>query len=439
MASKFLTHIKNRLRRYKSYVLATEVKGCLQNCIQTSLREIERPDQQVVTLKPEGPSRGNVLFSYINAPFLLKPGEPVPTSHTHYWESYQMVNTFLELGYSVDVINYTNRTFLPYKDYAFFIDARRNLERLAPLLNSACVKIMHIDTSHILFHNAGEASRLLALQQRRGVTLQPRRFEMPNLGIEHADCATMMGNSFTSKTYRYANKPIYCLPISTPVPYPWDDKKDFEACRKRFIWFGSGGMVHKGLDLVLDVFASMPDYHLTICGPVEREKDFERAYYKELYQTPNIHTVGWIDVTSPEFTAITNTSIGLIYPSCSEGQCGGVVTCLHAGLIPIVSPESGVDVSPDFGVYLDSCSLEEIKDAVRRVSALPPQQLRRMSRKAWEYARANHTRERFAEEYRKAIDRIVACRRLPENLVPPGAALECVASKYPSNDTDSNN
>jgi glycosyltransferase involved in cell wall biosynthesis len=416
MASKFLTHIKNRLRRYKSYVLATEVKGCLQNCIQTSLREIERPDQQVVTLKPEGPSRGNVLFSYINAPFLLKPGEPMPTSHTHYWESWQMAHAFLELGYTVDVINYTNHAFLPGKDYSFFVDARRNLERLAPLLNSECVKIMHIDTSHILFHNAGEALRLLALQERKGVTLQPRRFEMPNLGIEHADCATMMGNEFTSATYRYANKPIYCLPISTPVLYPWHDEKDYEACRKHFIWFGSGGMAHKGLDLVLDVFAAMPEYHLTICGPVEQEKDFERAYYKELYETRNIRTVGWIDVASPEFIEIANTSIGLIYPSCSEGQCGGVVTCLHAGLIPIVSRESGVDVSADFGVYLESCSLEEIKDAVLKISSLPAQQLQRMARKAWEYARTNHTKERFAEEYRKAIAKIMTHRRLSRDL-----------------------
>jgi glycosyltransferase involved in cell wall biosynthesis len=416
MPGKFLTHIKNWLRQYKLYVLATEVKGCLQNCIQRTLREIERPDQQVVTLKPEGSSRGNVLWSYISAPFLLKPGEAMPTSHTQYWESYQMVNTFLELGYSVDVINYTNRTFIPSKDYAFFIDARRNLERLAPLLNPECVKIMHIDTSHILFHNSGEASRLLALQQRRGVTLQPRRFEMPNLGIENADCATMMGNKFTSGTYSYAKKPVFCLPISTPTLYPWREEKNFEVCRERFVWFGSGGMVHKGLDLVLDVFAAMPEYHLTICGPVEQEKDFETAYYKELYQTPNIRTVGWIDVASPEFIEIANNSIGLVYPSCSEGQCGGVVTCLHAGLIPIVSRESGIDVNSDFGMILESCSLEEIRNAVRRLANLPSQQLHRMAREAWEYARANHTKERFTEEYRKAIAKIMGYRRFPKNL-----------------------
>jgi hypothetical protein len=30
-----------------------------------------------------------------------------------------------------------------------------------------------------------------------------------------------------------------------------------------------------------------------------------------------------------------------------------------------------------------------------------------MARKAWEFARANHTRERFAEEYKKVIGKII--------------------------------
>ena len=130
----------------------------------------------------------------------------------------------------------------------------------------------------------------------------------------------MYGNEFTLNTYSYANKPIYRVPISTTVLYSWPEEKDFEACRKRFLWLGSGGLVRKGLDLVLDAFAEMPEYDLTVCGPIQRERDFEKAYYKELYQTPNIHTVGWVDIASPEFIEITNNCIGLIYPSCLKAD-----------------------------------------------------------------------------------------------------------------------
>ncbi|WP_250124078.1 glycosyltransferase [Chroococcidiopsis sp. CCMEE 29] len=364
---------------------------------------------KVFSFKPEQPSRGNVLISYVLEPFFcLERGQPIPNYHTQHWECMQMVKTFLDLGYCVDVISLFNDLFVPKKDYSIFIDVRWNLERLAPLLNKDCVRIVHIDTAHYLFHNAAECNRLLALQQRRRVTLIPRRLDMPHLAIEHAHCATTLGNEFTINTHKYANKPIYRIPISAPEVYPWSEDKDFEACRKRFLWFGSGGLVHKGLDLVLEAFAEMPDYDLTICGPITKEKDFEQAFYQELYQTLNIHTIGWIDVNSPKFLEITNSCIGIIYPSCSEGGGGCVITCMHAGLIPIVSYEASVDVHDDFGVILKECSIEEIKNTLRRISSCSGQELKGMARKSWEFARANHTKEKFAQEYRNVVENIIA-------------------------------
>jgi glycosyltransferase involved in cell wall biosynthesis len=399
--SNLLVDIKRRLQSYKPYLLARELRASFRR-----VRTIEM-ETQIVSLRPDNPPRGNVILSYILDPFLLRPGQAVPNTHSNHWESLLMTRTFLEMGYAVDVISHLNRSFVPEKPYSFVIDSRWNLQRLAPLLNSDCLKVMHIDVCHILFQNAAEAARLLAVQQRRGVTLMPRRFEVPNLAMEHADCATILGNEFTINTFRYANKPLYPVPIIPSACYPWPEGKDFEACRKRFLWFGSGGLVRKGLDLVLEAFAGMPDYHLTICGPIGKDKDFERAYQKELYETPNIETVGWVDIDGPGFRDICRRSVAMIYPSCAEGQCGGVVTCMHAGLIPVISYESGVDVH-DFGMILHDCSIQEIQNAVRRVSNFPAKELEQMARAAWEYARANHSREKFALEYRKAVEHILA-------------------------------
>jgi hypothetical protein len=47
-------------------------------------------------------------------------------------------------------------------------------------------------------------------------------------------------------------------------------------------------MVHKGLDLVLEAFARMPECQLTIVGPVRNEPEFVNVYRKELFHTPNI-------------------------------------------------------------------------------------------------------------------------------------------------------
>jgi glycosyltransferase involved in cell wall biosynthesis len=383
------------------YALAKKLRDSLANLLREDIRT------KVVALNPEMPSRGNVLLSFINEPFFLTRDQAgFYGQHTHYGAVLEMAKTFLDLGYSVDVIRWNNDEFLPRKDYAFFIDKRQNLARIGSLLRKDCLKIMYIETAHWLFHMTAQYRRLLALQQRKGVTLSPRKTLNPNWGIEHADCAVTIGNEFTISTYRYANRPIYRLPVVSPIVCPWPYKKDFDSCRKHFLWIGSQGLVHKGLDLVLDAFVELPEYHLTVCGPIEEEKDFESAYYTELYQTKNIHTLGWIDATSPEFFEIANDCLGIIYPSCSESGGGSVITCMHAGLIPVVSYEASIDVD-DFGIIMGDSSIEGIKNTIQKVSNLPAEKLKAMSRRAWEVARANYTQERFGEEFRKIIEILI--------------------------------
>ena len=399
-----LTSKLRQLKTYRLGLLASE----LARCLLVSAREINSLDKRFMSLKPKRGCRGYVLLCYENKGFFLKPGEHMPNDHTNRWESVQVAQSFLDLGYQVDVISENNDWFVPAKHYSFFVGNRINFDRIADSINGDCVKILHIDTAHWLFNNSGEHQRLLELQRRKGVTLPTRRSLKPNLSIEHADYAIILGNEFTIGTYAYANKPLYRLPISSAASYLWPEDKDFEACRNDYLWLGGYGLVHKGLDLVLEAFTQMPDYHLTVCGPIHEERDFANVYEKELYRTPNIHTLGWIDLESPEFLRISRRCIALIHPSCSEGQSGAVVTCLHAGLIPIISYESGVDVD-GFGVVLKNCSTENIKNSVRFISGLSRDELQNRARKAWEYSRANHTREKFAEEYRKSISAILAC------------------------------
>ena len=138
------------------------------------------------------------------------------------------------------------------------------------------------------------------------------------------------------------------------------------------------------------------------------EKDFQSCYYKELYSTKNIHTVGWIDISKPEFLAMAKSCLGIVFPSCSEGMNGGVITCMHASLIPVVSGETGVDVDSSHGVLLKTCSVQEIQAAVRGLSLLEEAQLAAMARKNWELARAKHRRETFSAAYTGIVSQIMA-------------------------------
>ena len=358
----------------------------------------------VVHLSPKGPLRGTVLLSYITLPFVIS--DKLLDAHTNRWECREIARLFLEQGYGVDVIDWTNGTFIPKKNYHFVIDIHHNLERLSPLLPKDCVKIFHATGAHWLFQNTAEYSRLLDLQRRRGATLAPRRILPPSRAIEHANVVTLLGNDVTESTYTYAKKKIYRIPLSTTHTYSAPTQKNFERAKKNFVWFGGSGMVHKGLDLVLETFTAMPDYNLTICGKVSNEKDFEETYYKELYQTPNIRVIGLIDPASSEFKKICDDSIALVYPSCSEGQSGAVITTMHAGLIPIVSQQSGVDTR-DFGKTLKENSIEEIKKVVHEIAGLPHETLRSMSLGTWEFAQKNHTRKTFSAHYKRFIQELL--------------------------------
>jgi hypothetical protein len=349
---------------------------------------------------------GRALLSYLSAP-VGQPEAALSPAHTQHWESAQIARLLAEQGFDTHVIHYHNRWWKPRRPYDVVVDVRHNLERLAPNLNPSSVKIFHADTAHTSVLVAAERRRLDELERRRGVRLQPRRAERPNRGVEVADAATVLGNETTVATYRHLGTPLHAVPVGSALRLPFDRAKDHDAVRGRFLWLGSGGMVHKGLDLTLEVFAANPDLHLTVCGPVHDEQDFVDAYRRELFSTPNIEVRGFVDVTSPAFAQVTASTSALIYPSSSEGCAGSVVTAMHAGLIPVVSRESGVDVEDAGGVALRHSSIDEITAAVRAVASAPIAELQERSRATWERANAHYTREAFTTRYRAALRSIL--------------------------------
>jgi glycosyltransferase involved in cell wall biosynthesis len=358
------------------------------------------------SLTPEGTPRGAVLIAYILDPFLRKKHETISTAHTHHWESFLMAEVWRDLGFSVDVIDYRNDEFFPSKRYDFFVSARTQFAILASRLAPDCVKIAHFDTSHFAFNNFATYQRLRDAQARRGVSLpNSTRHIEHNVALEIADYGVVLGNEMTVDSYRYTEKPLFALSAPTATDLSWNDEKDFDACKNCFLWFGSGGLVHKGLDLVLEAFAEMPEVSLIVCGPIELEKSFCNVYRKELYETRNIRLAGWVDVNGDLFRNIVSQCAAIVYPSCAEGQATSVLNCMRAGLIPILTPETGIPVG-DFGISLMDASTASIKNAVRHLVSLPCEDLANRARRTWEHATVYHSHDAYKKQYREIISRI---------------------------------
>ncbi len=393
-----------------------KLRARLYSILSISLKKAERllyrylhPDAiACVPLRPKGVARGYVLMAHVVEPFLVKPGSSIPTTHTHFGEALAKAQSLLELGFGVDVISYRNTVFRPRRQYDLLVSSRVNFERLANLVGQDCIKILDLDIAHWLFNNTAASRRLLDLQERKKKTLNSYRRVEEVWAIESADYVLMKGSLFTYGTYRYADKPIFQMPNPAIKTYSWPETKDFDLCRNTFLWLGSQGPVHKGLDLVLEAFAAMPDCRLVVFGPVAQDKRFAELYSEQLFHTPNIDFRGWVDVASTVFEDAAQACIGVVYPSASEGCAGSVITCLHAGLLPIVSYESGVEFPEGCGVVLKQNTIEEIQAQVRAIAALPADELQLMSRRTWEFARSRHTQSEYQKSFGRAIDRILA-------------------------------
>ena len=379
----------------------------------TASRYFDVHNTGLASFRPDGAVRGRALVAHEFEALVLPRGAPVPVRHNNLGEAVAMREALLGLGFAVDAISRERSRFRPRARYDLFVGARQNFARIAATLPPDCIKVAHLDTAHWLVNNAAVLSRELALRDRRGVAIDSHKFIGINRAIETADYATLIGNDFDYESYAFAGKPVFEVPNPSAVTYPWFEDKDFAAARTRFLWIGSRGLVHKGLDLVLEAFARMPEVHLTVCGPIHEEPAFEAAFRRELYETPNIETLGWVDIASPAFAELLKRTVALVYPSAAEACCGTVVNSMQAGLIPVASRELGVDIDPDFGMILGDGSVAAVEAAVRSLAARPPADLAAMARRAWTVARASYTRERYGAVFGGAIERIVDEHPLP--------------------------
>src|SRR5262249_50348671 len=131
-------------------------------------------------------------------------------------------------GFTVEVVDYNNNEYVPPKNCRIAIDIHSNLERWESMLPDNCIRVLHGTGAHWLLANTSELERLKALQDRRGIALQPRRQVKPSRSVEVADHITVLGNKYTIDSFRFANKPITRVPISSAYEFAWPPDRDIE-------------------------------------------------------------------------------------------------------------------------------------------------------------------------------------------------------------------
>lgn len=343
------------------------------------------------------------LLSYITYPF----ARSSDLAHTNSYEAISHAQIMKELGYNVDVIDYDSAkipNFLKYDLLVGFGDAFQKY------FESGCdhMKTIYYGTGmHVCYANHATLGRVRDVHTRKGKWLcKSSRFVDKTWTHQTllVDGMIVLGNDVSKQSY---TKFYNGIVRSVPAPfYKVLDGREILAARdlainKSFLWFGSSGLIHKGLDLVLDFFSKRPDLTLHVCGPIDGEPDFKNVYSKELCETKNILNHGFIDISSVAFAEILRDCSFLISPSCSEGGAAGTLNAIGNGaLIPIVTKET--TISTGHQIWINELTEKGIKDAVEMALGLSSDEVLNSQGLNLDYVLRHHSKETYYNELKQS-------------------------------------
>lgn len=322
------------------------------------------------------------------------------------------VKVLNQLGYIVDVIDIDNESFIPKREYGVWIQhGALNYRHLQKLLPES--QLIAYDTGvYWKVFNKKETERFDAFEKRVGFRPEYDRLIKNgtdyDLLYDNAKTIISLGENYTHESFKDTpySKKLSTLPNAVyldPKHSAVHRHRQLVSTKRNFVYFSGGGIIHKGLDLVIEVFSRNKNYNLYIAGEIEEPF---LSLYKEQLILPNIHQVGFLKQRTKEFYRVISQCIFNITPSAGEGSPGGVIDMLQYGIIPIVSYESNIDVR-GFGFTLENVSIEEIEKTIKMVSTLPDETLKRYSATAIEKSKTTYSPDSHENNLRDILGKIL--------------------------------
>ncbi len=351
------------------------------------------------------------LLSYILTPF-----KKDSLSHTSFFEAQSWAKILDELGYNVDIVDYRNTKNLDLSKYDLICGFGDVFQRVFESINHNNIQTIYYGAGmHVCHQNTTSLQRVKDAYIKKGVWLgKSARFVEKTWTHQTAlvDGIIALGNEVCADSYRkYYEGIVYSLPAPFYETQNGENiiRQRGSASKQHYLWFGSSGLIHKGLDLCLDYFSQNHDIFLHICGPIENEKEFIDVYKKELFQSPNIKLYGFIDIASKEFETILTMCSFIIFPSCSEGGSPSTLTVIgNGGLIPIITKETTIETGHE--IWIEGFNYESVDKAIKQSQELSFEEVKEMQYKNLNFVKTNHTQEIYYQQLKTNIQNILGSR-----------------------------
>lgn len=327
--------------------------------------------------------------------------DSVQQSRTLPFEILSIINVFVDSDYIVDLINCTEKKIpkpiLDRKyDYIFgFGESHYIMTNLQPEATS----VIYMTENTPEFSYREEQKRLDYYFERHGkrhkIVRSGMFYKKYHLEKPYNFIITLGDPELLLEMYP---SPLSIFPTGLLNSNFVFGFKNHEKARKNFLWLGSLGAIHKGLDLLIDTFIEKDDLVLHICGLSKSEKKMLKVPSRK-----NIIDHGYIFINSDDFLKIAEECSFIILPSCSEGCSTSILTGMLHGLIPVVMKDAGFNRLGGNAVFLESYKIDYIVSRITELSDLDPDALAQFSRKVYEFARRNFIISAFSQNIRKIL------------------------------------
>lgn len=311
----------------------------------------------------------NVLISYVLIPnFYIS--SYYRSSHNNKLQCYLIVQYFFNKGYNVYLYDYLNYKVDTSIKYDIFIGHNISFESISNCVEKSKVipKILLATGSEPNFGNLQQEKRRIDLLNRNGFSIPLYSNNIvPDLNKVYlkADRILLLGNDFVKSSYGVNLRKKIRL-INNVTLHPYFEESSTYSRTNNFLFISSVGQVHRGLDILLDVFKEFPDSKLYVLSSFKQEEDFLKYYSSSLLNSSNIIPVGYMNFNNENIKQIVSKVDFVILPSCSEGQSSSIINMMAYGLVPIATENVGLPNLDDYGIVIDNINVfQGVKDSIK--------------------------------------------------------------------------
>lgn len=311
----------------------------IKRSIKKLFKKKERPDKMMIANLYHTDYQKTVLICYITAPFLT----PNHFKHQNYLTSHIVAESFRDLGYNVDIIEYTNQQFVPdYTDYAVIFGMGYQFERSFLSKNRAIPRIHLITGAHQDLHNEMSLRSISDFYASSGLWMPDEAnvlAESAYYGMYNADVSIILarGYVFDDCRARFKNK-LYSLNNNILGVFSGFSPKTNRT--NNFLFLSGGRQVTKGLPILLEAARIRTDLIFYVVVPNINSELLE--LYRDVFKEgTNVFLFKDIRMDGEEMKNIIESCSYVVAPSYIDGLPGGTIEPMSAGLIPIVSKYCG--------------------------------------------------------------------------------------------------